>query len=323
MRTPGHWDREGALPLLLSPLGRLYGAATARRVRRKGLRLPVPVVSVGNLTAGGTGKTPIVLDLVGRLGALGIAAHVVTRGHGGRIRGPVRVDPRHHDAADAGDEALLLAASAPVWVSRDRAAGGRMAAEAGAGAVILDDAHQNPSLLKDMSIVVADARTGFGNGKCIPAGPLREPVAAGLARADLLVLLGSAEDRAARRAEMAGLSIAEGALAPLPTGMDWRGLRVLAFAGIGRPEKFFATLRGLGAEIVRAVPLGDHQPLPPALIQRLMADAGALGAQLVCTEKDAVRLPPALRGEVLVLPVRVDWADDAALTAMLAALFER
>ena len=321
MRAPRFWQENGPASAALAPLGLVYAAATARRVARPGLRLPVPVISVGNLSAGGTGKTPVAMDLALRLAAQGVAVHAITRGHGGRLAGPVRVDPLRHDARDVGDEALLLAAFGPVWVARDRAAGGRRAVDAGAGAILMDDAHQNPGLAKDLSIVVVDAETGFGNRRCLPAGPLREPVAAGLARADLAVLLGPPEARAARRAELAGLPLAEGALAPLPTGMDWAGLRVLAFAGIGRPEKFFATLRGLGAEIVRAVPLGDHQPLAPALLQRMASEARALGAQLVCTEKDAVRLPPAMRGEVLVLPVRIDWAEDAALAAALDRLF--
>ena len=323
MRAPAHWDRDGLLARALSPLGRLYAAATSRRVRREGLRLPVPVISVGNLTAGGTGKTPVVVDLLQRLGGMGLRAHVVTRGHGGRLPGPVRVDPRHHGADEVGDEPLLLAARGPVWVARDRAAGGRAAVEAGAQALILDDAHQNPALRKDLSLVVVDAETGFGNGFCIPAGPLREPVATGLSRADLAVVLGPPAMRRTRLAALGRLPVVEGELVPHGDGPDWAGMRVLAFAGIGRPEKFFATLRALGAEVVRAVPLADHRPLGEGLMRGLAAEADALGVRLVCTEKDAVRLSPHRRTGVLTLPVRIEWADDRPLRAALESVLER
>ncbi|UWQ21717.1 tetraacyldisaccharide 4'-kinase [Jannaschia sp. W003] len=316
MKAPGFWSRPpGVASALLAPLGALYAAATARRVTRSGLRVGVPVISVGNLSAGGTGKTPVAMDLLGRIPG----AHAVTRGHGGRLAGPVRVDPSTHTAADVGDEPLLLAAFAPTWVARDRAAGARAAEAAGARAIVLDDAHQNPALRKDLSIVVVDAEAGWGNGRTIPAGPLREPVAAGLARADLVVSLGPTAAQAALSLPSA-LPRARGHLAPLRTGMDWQGLPVFAFAGIGRPEKFFATLEALGADLRGTEALADHQPLTTALCLRLGERAAQLGAQPVTTEKDAVRLPAGLRGRVLVLPVRVAWDDDAALGAALEGL---
>jgi len=329
MRAPAFWsrppDRPGLAARALAPLGALYGAATARRLARaRPYTAAVPVICVGNLTAGGTGKTPTVMAVLERLAARGVAAQVVTRGYGGRLAGPVRVDPQRHGAAETGDEPLLLAAFAPVVVARDRAAGVRAAEAAGAQAVVLDDGFQNPAVAKDLSLVVVDAATGFGNGRVIPAGPLREPVAAGLARADLLVTLGGPGDQAAFATEWGpsmALPVLRAALAPLATGMDWAGKRVLPFAGIGRPEKFFATLRDMGAEVVATVPLGDHQFLFPPLMRRMEAQAQAAGAQLVTTEKDAVRLPPAWRGRVLTLPVRVQAADwgplDAALDRVL------
>ena len=317
MRAPGFWQRPpGLAAAALAPLGALYAAATARRVARPGARVGAPVISVGNLSAGGTGKTPTVMALLGRVPG----AHVVTRGHGGTLRGPVRVDPARHSAAETGDEPLLLAALAPTWVARDRAAGARAAVAAGARAIVLDDGHQNPALRKDLSIVVVDAEAGFGNGRPIPAGPLREPVAAGLARADLTLSLGA-------DAAQAALDLPEppprlrGRLAPLATGMDWRGLPVFAFAGIGRPEKFFDTLRRLGADLRGTEALADHQPLTPALLNRLGERAARLSAQPVTTEKDAVRLPPALRGRVLVLPVRLEVAEAEVLDDRLRALF--
>ncbi len=313
MRAPGFWWRPAGLAaMLLSPLGALYAAGTARRVAQDGVTVGVPVICVGNLTAGGTGKTPTVIAIAERLAARGIAAHIVSRGYGGRLTGPVQVDPTRHEAADTGDEPLLLAAFAPTWVARDRAEGARAAAAAGAQAIILDDGFQNPSIVKDISIVVVDAGVGFGNGHVIPAGPLREPIATGLARADLTLTIGRGDvalpDPPPRL---------RGHLEPLATGMDWRDQPVFAFAGIGRPEKFFETLRDLGADIRGTASLADHQPLGPALLKRLGDRAARLSAQPVTTEKDAVRLPAALRGKVMTVPVRLvleDWMPfDTAL----------
>jgi tetraacyldisaccharide 4'-kinase len=184
---------------------------------------------------------------------------------------------------------------------------------------VLDDGFQNPSVAKDLSLVVVDAEVGFGNGLCLPAGPLREPVSAGLARADAVVLIGPPAARAGHAARWpVALPVIEAELQPLPTGMPWQGLRVMAFAGIGRPDKMFATLRGLGADLVRTVALDDHQPLPRALLTRLEAEARSLNARLVTTEKDAMRLPPDLRASILTLPVRLVLADPPALDRLLA-----
>ncbi|WP_052175235.1 tetraacyldisaccharide 4'-kinase, partial [Paracoccus sanguinis] len=267
----------------------------------------------------GPGKPPRVLAVSGRRARRGAAPRVGGAGPGGPGAGPRRVRERRPPAAQVGAEPLLLSAFAPVWVARDRVAGARAAVAAGAQAILLDDGFQDPALAHDLALVVVDAARGWGNGLCLPAGPLREPVAAGLARADLVLSIGEPPAQAAFAARYGTLPVPRvtGALAPLQTGMDWQGLRALAFAGIGRPEKFFATLRGLGAEVVRAEPLADHQPFSPQLLTRLEAEARLIGAQLVTTEKDAARLPARFRPKVLTLPVRLRLDDPAPLDAAL------
>jgi tetraacyldisaccharide 4'-kinase len=317
--TPEFWRGRGLLSTLLQPLAWAYGAgAAARHAAARGWRAGVPVICVGNLVAGGAGKTPVVLALAERLRARGRSPHILSRGYGGGLKGPVAVDPQRHDAAEVGDEPLLLAAAAPTWVARDRVAGARAAIAAGADLLLLDDGLQNPRLAKTLSLVVVDGAYGFGNGRMLPAGPLREPVAAGLARAHAVVRMGA--DEAGLAPLLAGRTVLGARLVALDAER-LRSAAVVAFAGIARPEKFFALLEAAGARLIERRRFPDHHPYASAELGDLRRRRDAVaGARLVTTAKDWVRLSPAWRAEVGVLRVAVAWADEAALDRLLARI---
>ena len=329
LATPQWWYERDARPLrvtraLLTPLSWAWAAATARRIAAGSPVDPgAPVICVGNLTLGGTGKTPIVREIAARLAARGLAAHVLSRGYGGRLAGPVRVDPARHLSADVGDEPLMLARDLPVWVARDRAAGARAAARAGAEVIVMDDGHQNPAVRKALSLVVVDGETRgrewpFGDGRVFPAGPLREPLAAGLARADAAVVLLPADLAApdpellAQLAPTPVLSAHLAPAAPPPSGPQ------VGFAGVGKPWKVERALKAAGCELADFAPFPDHFAYDEATLGRLADRAGQFAAGLVTTEKDWVRLPPAWRARVAAWPVRARFTDEAALDALLS-----
>lgn len=320
MRAPEFWhDDDGRLaPRLLAPLSAAFAAAA--RLRARALtpwRAPVPVICVGNLTVGGAGKTPTVLALADRLRAAGLRTGCLSRGYGGRLRGPVEVDPMRHTAAEVGDEPLLLAEAAPTWIARDRKDGAQVAIAEGIDVLILDDGLQNRSLAYDVALVVVDAGYGFGNGRLLPAGPLRESIDDGLRRATAVVLVG---DDARHVGDTIGTRapVLRAELAPDDDSRRLSGARVLAFAGIGRPAKFFDTLAGLGADIVRRIEFADHHPYTPDDAMRLVEEAQRLGAIAVTTAKDFVRLPEASRRMVTAVRVRLRFDDPARLDEILA-----
>ncbi len=317
MRAPEFWSGRDLKSYLaaaaLSPVGWLYGAVTDwKRTHKLPYRARAKVVCVGNLTAGGSGKTPVVLAIAHILKARGSQVTILSRGYGGRLSEAAFVDTTVHNAADVGDEPLLLARFAPVIVARNRRRGAELADSRGADVIIMDDGHQNFALEKDLSIVVVDAERGFGNGHILPAGPLRESVRGGLARADAVVLVGKGSPALPAYSG----PILRARFAPRD-GYALPGRRLIAFAGIGRPEKFFDTLRSLGGELAQAVAFADHHAFDASEIARLKEKARNENAMLITTEKDFVRLTQADREGIRVLPIQAEFDAPDVLEHIL------
>ncbi|OYW28179.1 MAG: tetraacyldisaccharide 4'-kinase [Caulobacter sp. 12-67-6] len=329
LSTPRWWYVKSGAPspitrALLTPLSWIWAASTARRIaRRPGSEIGAAVICVGNVTVGGTGKTPIVRELLLTLTQRGIEAHGLARGHGGRDKGPTRVDAARHTALDVGDEPLMLAQDFPMWIARDRVAGARAASAAGAQAIVMDDGHQNPDVRKALSLVVVDGETRndewpFGDGKVFPAGPMREPLKIGLARADAVVLLLPADLPAADPALLALFGDKPVLIARLePVGRPPQGPQ-LGFAGVGKPWKVERALLAAGCQLVDFAPFPDHGVYDEGVLKMLADRAALFDAGLVTTEKDWVRLPPAWRARVTPWPVRARFEDEATLAAILA-----
>jgi tetraacyldisaccharide 4'-kinase len=319
MRAPDFWYRpRDAEAQLLSPLGWIYAAAgRVRHAVTVPIKATVPVICVGNLTVGGTGKTPVAMAIADRIKAMGFKPGFLTRGYGAQIKGPMTVDAALDDAESVGDEPLLLAAHAVTVCSPDRPAGARLLASKRVQAVVMDDGFQNPTLAKDLSFVVIDAERRFGNGEVIPAGPLRERVEDGLARAQGVILMGDGE------VELPiALPVFRAKLVPLEEDASAvRNQRVAAFAGIGMPDKFFATLVNLRATLALARPFPDHHPYKDDELIDLLNGAASADAIPVTTEKDWVRLSPAFRSKIRALRVRVEF-DRASAPVIDQLLFK-
>jgi tetraacyldisaccharide 4'-kinase len=330
MQPPRFWydgaegrDVAPTLQLVLQPASWIYAAAARARIANARPEFVLPAVCVGNVTLGGAGKTPLVRAIRARLAARGVATHTLSRGYGGRLKGPLLVDGARHTAADVGDEPLLHARDGAAWIGADRVASAKAARRAGAQALVLDDGFQNTGLGYALSLLVFDAEAGVGNGRVFPAGPLREPLKDALARADGVIVTQPARDAADMQPALAkALTAFKGPVlrawvepsAPAPEKP------VFAFAGIGRPDKFFGTLAAQGADIVGRLAFPDHHPYSERDMTNLVIDAAALHARLVTTEKDFMRIDARWRPQVSVLPVTAKFSDDAALDALLARI---
>ncbi|MEZ6001195.1 tetraacyldisaccharide 4'-kinase [Hyphomonas sp.] len=325
MKAPHFWSagldphsREAAplTRLMLTPLATLYTFGIRRKLARaKPEAIPARIVCIGNLTVGGVGKTPVVEAIRRRALDAGLRAASLSRGYGGKLEGPLKVDPAMHSSADVGDEPLMLAATGEAWIGKDRAEAARAMAADGVQLIVMDDGHQNPSVAKDLSLIVIDAAAPFGNGHVLPKGPLREPVADGLARADGVILMGEGKELTA--VQKSHLPVVRAGLAPagkVPEGP------LVAFAGIGRPVKFFYSLTEAGADLRDSVPYGDHHAYSASDLKFLNDLAASRGARLITTSKDHVRLPEEERARILVFPVEARFEDEAALDALLAPI---
>jgi len=313
MKPPQFWYEPNTWKAtFLYPLGYFYNLLTLLRQKSaKPQSYSCLTICIGNLNVGGTGKTPATIALAQHFLKKGLQVHVVSRGYKGKFDGTFLVDPQKHKSDEVGDEPLLMSEFASVWVSNKRKNGIAAAENAGAQIVLLDDGFQDPSFHKDFSLIVVDGEKGFGNKKCMPAGPLRENIVQGFKRADALVIVGQRIYKF--DTFPTHLKIIHSKLKPIETGMNWKEGKYLAFAGIADPSKFFKTLRSLGANLIDCVALSDHQKLDGQVLKRLERKANSANSQLVTTEKDAVRLPNTFRKKVLSLPVRIEFDDKNEL----------
>jgi tetraacyldisaccharide 4'-kinase len=327
MREPAFWHRPPSwISLLLTPLGALYGLVAGWRLQREGFDAGVPVLCVGNYHVGGAGKTPMVLALTKLLRDRGETPVVLSRGYGGRLRGPIKVDPERHAAADVGDEPLMLARTVPVVVACDRIEGVALARSQGASVILMDDGFQNPAIAKDASLIVIDGDRGLGNGRVFPAGPLRAPLPPQLNRTDALIVVGDGTAAGAVAAAIAaqGKPVLSAHLrADDASVASLRGKRVLAFAGIGDPVRFFRTLRACGIEVVAERAFPDHHPFSEDEIETLIAEAKRDALTLVTTEKDLARLRkaeglPGRARDIVPFAVTLEFEDAAKLRKFIS-----
>lgn len=316
MKAPAFWAKQGKgslLSIALSPLSCLYaGAGKVRQMLSTSHKLEIPVICIGNLVAGGTGKTPVALSLGHYLKSLDKNVHYLSRGYGGNLNGPIEVDIENHSAVEVGDEPLLLARIAPTWIAKNRVEGAKAAVEAGAEIIIMDDGFQNPHLEKTLSVVVVDAAVGFGNGAVIPAGPLRETISSGMARADAAILIGDGEVPV----ELKGFPVHRASLCAVNSDA-LKGKNYIAFAGIGRPGKFFSSLEKENIDILETYEFADHYSYTENDIQMLKQKAKLVDAKLITTEKDLARLSPELRKGIEAFPVVLYWDNKESPSSLL------
>ena len=302
MKTPKYWQSNSLISKLLTPLGRLYGLATNLRLKLvKPQKAEIPVICIGNITAGGTGKTPVSISIAKMLATDMYHPIFVTRGYGGKLQN-VLVNNKKHTAQDVGDEPLLLAEQAPVVVNADRYAGAKLALKEGADLVIMDDGFQNPGLYKNLSFLVFDGHFGIGNGKIIPAGPLRETFENGIKRADALIILGKDKHNLAERTK---LPIFYGHTETAQTALNQEN--VVAFAGIGHPQKFYHTLSQQGFNVVETFDFPDHHYYTKDEIEKILQRAKELQAEVYTTSKDFVKIPAIYHKSINVLEIAVVW----------------
>ena len=318
MRSPNFWQQNGVYSKVLAPISQLY-ALTGHfsHFRRIPWQASIPVVCIGNVVVGGAGKTPLALSIGTRLIARGCAVHFLSRGYGGRLKGPVCVDKDRHNARDVGDEPLLLADVAPTWISGNRAATAKKAIDAGADVLVMDDGMQNSTLAKTNTFLVIDGEYGFGNEKVFPAGPLRETVNEALKRTDEVVIIGEDESDLEVRLQRHVTVLKASFIVPMEDARALNGHRIVAFSGIARPGKFLRTLTQIGCEIVKTYEFTDHHVFKIDEVMQIVETASKLNATPVTTTKDAKRLPLLARPMVTVLPIEVAWQDESALDRIL------
>ena len=309
MKTPKFWSSQNFISDLLFPLGLLYGLATKLRIKfGKTQKVNIPVICIGNVTAGGTGKTPVSIAIASLLQKKQKKVFFVSRGYGGKLKN-IKVDGTKHSAAEVGDEPLLLAQQAPVIVNADRVAGAQKAQQEGAQLILMDDGFQNPGLHKDLSFLVFDGNSGIGNGRCIPSGPLRETLKDGLKRAQGIIILG--EDKQNIAQQVGNLPVFYGKITATPLLLDNKN--VIAFAGIGKPEKFYKSLQEQGFNIIKTFNFGDHHQYTRPELENLLHEAHYFNTELVTTTKDYVKIPTDLQKHFHVLKVDVCWESSEKL----------
>ncbi len=333
MREPGFWWRKAGLSAgLLAPVAAAYGAVAAKRMRGTGVPVSIPVLCLGNFTLGGAGKTPTAIMLAQMLGAADETVFCLSRGYGGNATGAKRVDAHADHAREVGDEALLLAGVAPTIISRNRVVGAQLAMSQGAGVIVMDDGLQNASLAKDFTLAVVDGQRGIGNARVFPAGPLRAPLAAQLDRTDALLVIGGGGDGAGdvtAAARARGLPVWHGRLVPdVSVAGELKGRQVLAFAGIGNPDKFFDSAAEAGIAVARRRRYADHHRFSAEEAAELIMQAEHDGLALLTTEKDKARmagdpLTETLAARAHVLPVRLEVTEFEELRGRVMAALRR